>query len=80
VPGKIFCKSGEFLLAKNIPVGRRAQLNKLSDFAAGVSEFSGQGVGFKRSRRRFAPAYAERYAKGEITKEQLEQIKKDLGS
>jgi putative transposase len=23
-----------------------------------VSEFSGQGVGFKRSRRRFAPTYA----------------------
>jgi len=31
----------------------------LSDFAAGVSVFSDQGVGFKRSRRRFAPAYAD---------------------
>ena len=33
-----------------------------------MSEFSGQGVGFKRSRRRFAPAYASNEASYNIVK------------
>jgi hypothetical protein len=45
---------GDWLL-----VGRRAQKNILSDFAVRVLELPGQGVGIKRSRRRFAPAYAK---------------------